>query len=694
MINLYNSNPGTLEAQSTFLKHFLPKTILELVKQKSCSLLMLILILVSVSGFAQNKPDYRKLHYLSEEEMSRPLTRGDFTPTDPPEGFIRNVAEFDQMQAVMVRYPFGIPVSLIAEMAEDTRVLTIVANEVEKQNVLNMYASYNVNLDNCDFMFAPTDTYWTRDYGPFFIFDGNNNPAIVDFPYNRPRPNDDNIAVVLAQYLNINLFGMDLIHTGGNYMCDGMGQAASTDLVLDENPTLTEEDVDTLVSDFLGITTYHITADPLGEYIKHIDCWGKYLAPDKILIGQVPETDPRYDDYEAIATYFANQVSSYGDHYKVYRVFTPGSPKDTPYTNSLILNKKVLVPTTGSQWDEEAVSVYQQAMPGYEIVPIQYGGWINTDALHCRTKGIADLNQLYIWHKPLLGNIDFQYGYPVTANLYNYSGQAVYQDSVLLIYKINQGTFDTVNMAMSTRDSLVYNGIITGATPGDTVRYYLFAADESGHRANHPYIGLPDPHLFVVNEQALHFDPDTVWFQTEEQLSEGIKLHIINSSDTPVTINAITPFGITFSWFIHDWDLPDFPYMLPEGDTLTLPVYVAVVTFRGLIYDTMFVETTDKTYKELMMIDSELIEGVALNKADDKAVVFPNPATKRATFRWNKQGAFTIKIFDLSGKIVFTDSGNASRVEWPVNEMMVNPGVYVYRIKTGNHLLTGKVVVK
>ncbi len=666
----------------------------KILKSIRTGLLLILFALTVTSGFTQNKKDYRKLHYLSEEEMNTPLTRGDFSPTDPPEGFIRNVAEFDQMQAVMVRYPFGIPVSLIAEMAEDTRVLTIVANETEKQNVLNMYASYNVNIENCDFMFAPTDTYWARDYGPFFIFDGENNPAIVDFPYNRPRPADDNIAVVLAQYLNINLFGMDLVHTGGNYMCDGMGQAASTDLVLDENPSLSEEEVDALVNDFLGIKTYHITADPLGEYIKHIDCWGKYLAPDKILIGQVPESDPRYDDYEAIATYFANQVSSYGDHYKVFRVFTPGSPTDTPYTNSLILNKKVLLPTTGSQWDDDAIAVYQQAMPGYEIVPIQYGGWINTDALHCRTKGIADLNQLYIWHKPLLGNVDFKYGYPITANLYNYSGQAVYQDSVLLIYQINQGVFDTVNMTLATRDSLVYNGTITGATPGDTVRYYLFAADESGHRSNHPYIGLPDPHQFVVNEQALHFVPDTVWFQTEDQMMDGIRLNIINTSDIPVTINSITQYGITFAWNIRNEDLPDFPYMLSENDTLSFPVYVDMVTMRELIYDTMFVETPEKTYRELMMIDSDLIENISEESTTKEVIVYPNPVINQATFRWNKTGEFNLTIFDLSGRKIYSDSGNADRTEWVIDKYQVKPGVYVYRIETGNRTLSGKVVVK
>jgi agmatine/peptidylarginine deiminase len=657
-------------------------------------LLSVLFIFFISTGVAQHKKDYHRLHYLSEEEMTQPLNNRGFTPTDPPEGFIRNVAEFDQMQAVMVRYPFGIPVSLIAEMAEDTRVLTIVANEQQKQNVLGMYAANNVNTDHCDFMFAPTDSYWTRDYGPFFIFDGNNNAAIVDFPYNRPRPNDDNIPVVLAQYLNIDLYGMNLIHTGGNYMCNGMGQAASTDLVLDENPGLSEEDVDSLVNDFLGIETYHITADPLGEYIKHVDCWGKFLAPDKILIGKVPESDPRYNDFETIATYFANQISSYGDHYKVYRVFTPGTPQETPFTNSLILNKKVLVPITGSPWDEDAITTYQQAMPGYEIVGVQYSGWLNTDALHCRTKGIADINQLYIWHVPILGNHDFQYGYPLSANIYNYSGQPVYEDSVFLIYQINQNGYDTVLMVNNSRDSLVYSSTITGAGPGDTVRYYLFAADASGHRANHPYIGLPDPHRFVVNEQALHFDPDTVWFKTVDEMHNGIPLNIINTTDDTVVINWITQYGLTFMWYVLDEDMPDFPYSLPGHDTLSFPVYAANPVLREMIYDTMFIETPDKTYKELMMIDSELIETIK-DSEDKDAAVYPNPFTDRVTFKWDGFTDYSITIYDLSGKVIYQNSGVSDRVVWDTDATAkITSGVYVYTIKTGSNVVSGKIIKK
>ena len=47
--------------------------------------------------------------------------------------------------------------------------------------------------------------------------------------------------------LGIDLYGMNLETAGGNYMCDGMGKAASTDLIWDENSQYTHNEIDELV---------------------------------------------------------------------------------------------------------------------------------------------------------------------------------------------------------------------------------------------------------------------------------------------------------------------------------------------------------------------------------------------------------------------------------------------------------------
>ncbi len=234
----------------------------------------------------------------------------DTVPTRSP---LRNIAEFESMEAVLIRYPFGISYDIIAEMSQDITVITIVANPSQQSTVESQYASHGVQITNCRFLIAPTDTYWTRDYGPWFIFNNTNTTLgrleVVDFEYNRPRPNDNAIPQAFAINQSLPLTYMDLVHTGGNYMTDGQGISISTDLVYTENPGLNASQIQQIVYQALGIQIYHLYPDPLGEYIEHVDCWGKYLSPDTIMIIQVSPSHPHYADIEAAATYFANQTS-------------------------------------------------------------------------------------------------------------------------------------------------------------------------------------------------------------------------------------------------------------------------------------------------------------------------------------------------------------------------------------------------
>ena len=457
--------------------------------------------LVNAQELSQEAPDWRKLHYLSEEEMRTPVRASNFNETLPPTEAPRFVAEFEPMQGVMIRYPLGIPTSLVKSLAENCQVYCIVSLS-QQNSARTSFTNAGVNMSRVTFVIANSDSYWVRDYGPWYIFAGR-TPAIVDNVYNRPRPYDDAIPQTFATFWGIPLYGMNLEHTGGNMMEDGRGHGVSDELVLNENNN-NEANVRQKMLDYLGIDNYHITIDPQGEYIAHVDCWGKYLAPDKILIAKVPQTNSHYADYEAVANYFATTNCCWGYPYKVYRVEEPGGSTLAPYTNSLILNKTVYVPLgSNSTYNDRALQVYRDAMPGYEVIGVSntsYStGWQNTDALHCRTRGVMDFEMLFVDHRNVLfGTQECGDSIAVTSKFIAYSGKALKTDSLLVYYSIDNGPYQAAHMT-ATGNPDEYVGYIKGYQQGSEVDYYVFGADESGHRYQQPVFGEDDPHHFTVN---------------------------------------------------------------------------------------------------------------------------------------------------------------------------------------------------
>ena len=85
-----------------------------------CSILCLSIL------FSENEKSLP--HYFSEEELiNKSLIYSMSRDTDPPLSPVRNIAEFEPMQGVLIRYPFGISTSMIQEMAEDVIIYFLVS---------------------------------------------------------------------------------------------------------------------------------------------------------------------------------------------------------------------------------------------------------------------------------------------------------------------------------------------------------------------------------------------------------------------------------------------------------------------------------------------------------------------------------------------------------------------------------------
>ncbi len=445
----------------------------------------------------------------------------------------RYVAEWEPMQGVLIRYPLGISYALVRELSLNTTVYTVVS-ETNLNTAIANYQNNNVNMDNCEFITAPTNSYWTRDYGPWSIA-MDNQMGFVDFNYNRPRPYDNVFPQIFSSYVDAPYYFMDLVHTGGNMMGDGTGVAASTDLVISENSSLSVSELNQRMSGFLGIDNYYNTlVDPVPQSIRHIDTWAKFLDVDKIMIRSVDPGHSAYSQLEINADFFENQISPYGTPYQVFRVYTQNNE---PYTNSLIVNDKVYVPLMGTANDASAIASYQQAMPGYDILGFT-GSWMSSDALHCRTIGIADQGMLYVSHTPPLTNFS-ETEIAIEVTIQAFSGEALIEDELLVYWKTSADSpFAAASLEHYLDDT--YVALLPGQDLGQTLYYYISASDESGRTEKRPYAGDADPFMIEINEIGapsapenleIVVDNDTVYISWDAV--PGATSYIVETSASP-----------------------------------------------------------------------------------------------------------------------------------------------------------------
>ena len=454
---------------------------------------LLIVLFVPFVAIAEEPVEEESLPIgLTAEEMTRLDEIGQgHQVTAPPFGEIRNPAEWEPSQGVIIRYPLGISIAIVAEMSEDLMVTTVVSSSYYS-TCYNSYVSGGVNMANTQFIIASTNTYWTRDYGPWFIF-SNGRMGIVDPIYNRPRPQDDIIPQTLGSEWGMSVYGMDLATPGGNHMSDGLGMSMSTELVYNENTGYSHNEVDSIMMVYLG-NDYEVLGYIESGGIHHIDCWAKFLNPTMIMVKDVPSSSSSYALLNARADYLSQQISAWGQPYTIVRIYCPYG---TAYTNSIILNDKVLVPIFNNGEDNNALQTYEDAMPGYEVIGFT-GSWLDDDAVHCRTMGVPDQDMLFVHHIPAVGTFNPNDIVPLSVQIDPYSDQALISDSLKIIYSVDEGAWEYVLLSSTAVPDSFYGEI--PAQPGATnVEYFIQAADLSGRVETHPFIGAPGAHKFNLN---------------------------------------------------------------------------------------------------------------------------------------------------------------------------------------------------
>ncbi len=359
----------------------------------------LILLLLPIAVNA-TQPDQKNLPIgLAPFEVGIPLERAAPATPPPPAGRIHSLAEWEEAESVMTLWSNP---SLVSALAAHGKVSLLTDDDSGKEWWTNWLNSNHIPKEKVSFLFIPTDSMWIRDYGPWFILDGKGQFGIVDTIYNRPRPKDDLGPQVLGEQLHLPVYQPGLVHTGGNYYNDGLGNGFSSTLVYTENSEIPETEVQARMKEYLGIDRYVTSPLAPGITIEHLDTFGKLVTPDTWVFSDFPEGSHYRTDSEAMVALLKQLKSPYGTPYRVFRMkMTPkphsGSTNFRAYLNSFISNHALYFPIYGDSKDNEAKAIYQAALPGYDIVGVDAQNTSWGDSVHCRTRNLLEKDTLFIF---------------------------------------------------------------------------------------------------------------------------------------------------------------------------------------------------------------------------------------------------------------------------------------------------------
>lgn len=522
---------------------------------------------------------------LTKEEkniLSRVTFRNSILQTPAPTSPVRTMAEWEEIEYLVLRWDTNyqnILRQIVAVGVQECKVIIATQNQTSVSNYLT---SNGINLANVIFLNAPSNSIWIRDYAGNTVYENEvGNRALVDWIYNRPRPFDDIMPSAHATLLNIPIYitntsTNDLVNTGGNFMSDGQGNAFASELILEENQVgnpynvtpKTESQIDGIMQNYMGINNYiKMPVLPFDE-IHHIDMHMKLLDEETLLVSRYPTGIADGPQIISNINYVLNNhLSTFGTPYKIKWIDAPpstsGSYPDTgglyrTFTNSVFINKSVIVPVYRPQVDAAAISLYQQLLPGYNIVGIDVDNSnenliASLGAIHCITHTIGVQNPLLIVHQPI-AQANVGDNVMINATVKHQSGIA---EAKLFWRVFGENTFN--ESVMNNTINANYTTSIAVPANASKIEYYIEGEANSGKKQTRPLVA---PQGFwtmevqnlsqqdFVNNQFIGPFPNPIVnkasFKTS-QLDEEVALTITNALGQKLSSTSFTLDADTFS---------------------------------------------------------------------------------------------------------------------------------------------------
>ncbi len=311
---------------------------------------------------------------------------------------------------------------VIAEIArhlqDAERIRLIVRDRSERVRAARVLSSSGVSLGRVEFVLAPTDRSWTRDFLPLGVVRRRGRRrelAAVKWRFNgwaryRNHAADDEAGRRVARRLAVPVYypcarsggrRVSVVLEGGAIDVDGQGTLLATEQCLltgrqARNRGLGRAGTEAVLRDYLGAEQVLWLGDGIAgdDTGGHVDDFARFVAPGRVVLAREPHrTDPNYRPLHEARERLSGARDARGRRLEVVPLPMPrpvifnGERLPASYANFYIGTGAVLVPTFNDPNDRVALGTLAELFPKRTVVGIHSTDFVlGLGTIHCSTQ--------------------------------------------------------------------------------------------------------------------------------------------------------------------------------------------------------------------------------------------------------------------------------------------------------------------